>query len=100
MMKYVTNLTDILTAVSQQYGIPQDVLTSTIRSKPINYVRHVAIYLACNLTYLSKDDIASRFNMKDHGSLPYGYKKIASLMAKDHELKSQITTLINRLASQ
>lgn len=99
-MKY-SNLQDIVAAVSDEFGIPADVLlTPQMRSPAVAHARHVAIYLACKLTWMSKDAIATSFNQKDHSSVFYGLNKISVLMTKDSDINEQIHVLTKKLNPQ
>lgn len=97
-MKYVANLSDIIIMVAEEYGIPANILTSPdVRTASVARARHVAIYLACKLTWMSKDSIAVCFNLRDHSSLFYGFNKISVALANDVELKRQVGSLTKRL---
>ncbi len=98
MTKYTTNLSAIILAVSKTYGIPASVLMSPNKRTPaISRARHIATYLACKLTWMSKDEIAKCFNQRDHSSVFYAFNKISVLLTKDQELSSEIELLSKKL---
>ncbi len=97
-MKYNSSLPEIIAAVSDCYGIPADVLkTPSKRTQPVTHARHMAIYLACKLTWMSKRDIATYFNQHDHSSLYYGFNKISLAIVDDPEIKGQVEALSKQL---
>lgn len=97
-MKYVTDLNDIVKVVAAEYGIPADVLlTPQVRTPAVAHARHIAIYLACKLTWKSKGGIATYFNQKDHSSVFYGLNKISTLMTHDSDINEQIHLLTKKL---
>ena len=98
MTKYVANLSEIVTVVSDHYGIPAEVIMSPrMRSPAVSNARHIAIYLACKMTWMTKKDIAGCFNQKDHSSIFYGFNKVSKLMADDAKLKKQVDGLAKKL---
>ncbi len=100
-MKYTANLSEIIAAVSNTYGIPADIIMSpSKRTQPVTHARHVAIYLACKLTWMSKRDIAACFNQSDHSSLYYGFNKISLAVVDDPEIKKQVEALSKQLEAK
>lgn len=98
MTKYGLELSEIIQAVADTYGIPPEVITNTqMRTKPIVEARHIAQYLACKMTYRSRDSIATFFHQRDHASVLYGFNKVSVAMAKDPEYKEQVTSLSKKL---
>lgn len=98
-MRYLTGPSTIISAVSKAYGIPTEVLLSpNMRTPAISRARHIATYLACKLTWMSKDEIAKQFNQKDHSSVFYAFNKISVAMTTDPELNQEVEALSKKLA--
>lgn len=84
-------MTDILSAVSQEYMIPSDVLLAReMRTLPVTHARHVAQYLACTMTFMSKGQIAGCFKQRDHSAVFYSLNKISKLMLTDESARARI----------
>ncbi len=93
-----TDLTNILTEVSKAYRIPVEILKSPgVRTPAVARARHIAIYLACKQTWLSKDNIAKFFNQRDHSATFYAFNKISMLLGKDAGLKTELDDLAKKL---
>ena len=98
-MKY-SDLNEIISAVSTEFGIPADIIISKNRTQPIAHARHVAIYLACKMTWMPKDDVAKAFNQRDHSSLFYGFNKVSEQMEQDTAFKKRVGGLVKLLESK
>ncbi|MDX1972244.1 MAG: chromosomal replication initiator protein DnaA [Candidatus Sumerlaeia bacterium] len=90
----------IQTSVCQYYGITLQQLSGGDRSKKFSFPRHVALYLARELTELSFPDIAQKFGGKDHTSVIYAYRKIKMKMDEDPIAKAAIESLAEQIASK
>lgn len=97
-MKYVKHLDEIVTAVSSEYGIPKEViLDAGIRTPAVVHARHVTEYIACKASWMSKRAIATYMNQKDHGSVFYGFNRIAVLMNDSVAIEDRVNGLIKKL---
>ena len=101
-MKYQSDLNHILQVVSEESGIPEEVITNPkIKTRPVAHARHLAIYLACTRTWRSKEDIATKFNYADHAAVYHGLKKIAGFLVDGgEEAKQQFKIISKRLESK
>lgn len=78
--------------------IPSDVLLArNMRTLPVTHARHVAQYLACTLTFLSKGQIATEFSQRDHSAVFYSLNKISKLMLTDEAARARILRLKSTL---
>ena len=66
-------------------------IRSTRRHKSIALPRHVAMYLAREMTTMSWKEIGRHFGRSNHTGALFAHKKIASAVAKDPMLASRIS---------
>ncbi|MBU0633991.1 MAG: chromosomal replication initiator protein DnaA [Candidatus Omnitrophica bacterium] len=67
------------------------------RSKAIAYPRHIAMYLARELTRHSLSEIGEGFGGRDHTTVLHAFEKIKLELKKNPQLQELLTTLINRI---
>jgi chromosomal replication initiator protein len=84
----------ILDTVSKHYRIRVEDIKGQSRKAPIAHARHVAVYMAREITGDSWKHIGEMFGNRDHTSAMHGYKKIRELMDRDKELNSTVRMLI------
>ncbi len=87
----------IIQTVCSSYGISVEDVTSKSRSKPVNFVRNVCIYVLREKNQLSYTKIGSYFSNRDHSTVMDAYKKMEELIAKDEDLRTFIENLIKRM---
>ncbi len=95
----VTRITmdHILAAVSTTLGIPVSDIKGDKRSRNIVQARHVAMYLARELTDLSLPKIGERIGGRDHTTVLHAVGKVGRLILEDrqmYDLVQQLTTKI------
>lgn len=88
------NLTveDIQKQVAQYYKIKQSDLIGTNRSREYVIPRQIAIYLCRQLTDLSLNNIAKKFN-KDHSTAVHSVSKVEDDLLKNRDIQEEIETL-------
>ncbi|RQD73911.1 MAG: chromosomal replication initiator protein DnaA [Candidatus Syntrophonatronum acetioxidans] len=79
------------------FGIKQAELTSKKRSKNIIAPRHVAMYLARELTDYSLPKIGEEFGGRDHTTVMHAYQKVVEDMSRNNVFKNQVNDLINKI---
>lgn len=84
--------------VCLQYGISKELMLSQSRIGKISFVRHVAMYLAHELTAMSLPEIGRRFGGRDHSTVLHGVKRIERLMAADADFAAEVQELRALLA--
>jgi len=101
MMRTPVELTidQILDIVAAYFGLRVDDLKGPRRTKKIAFARHIAMYLARDLTDMSLPRIGQSLGGRDHSTILYGYGKIAGLFEKDDSIRRQILEIKNRLYS-
>ena len=90
--KYIT-MDLIQRKVCEFYNIKLTDLTSTKRHKAIATARHVAMYLAKQLTAKSLPDIGRSFGGKDHSTVIHAVKKVKENIAMDREFATNLEIL-------
>ena len=82
--------------VSDKYNIEQKDFNSKKRSEVIAFPRHVAMYLACNLTELSLNDIGDAFG-RDHATVIYAKNKIGQMVQTDPYFNETLNQIISKI---
>lgn len=90
----------ILDAVSKYYKVPIEEILSLKRNAPITHARHVAVYLAREITGDSWKHIGSQFGGRDHTSMMHAHEKISKMIVKDKDLGSTVKMLTRNLYPQ
>jgi hypothetical protein len=90
----------ILGACAVFYGIPVSSLFADRRTQVVVKARHIAMYLAKELTPRSLPDIGRRMGGKDHTTVLHGVRKIAALIKRDPDLAAEVATIRARLVGQ
>ncbi len=91
---------NIQRAVAAAYGLkPRDLLGPS-RTRSVALARHVAIYLARQLTDLPIQEIGGHFGGRDHSTINYAINKIDRLLKKDEPLARDIHRLRQQLSGK
>ncbi len=89
----------VMEATAYFYNLTSKDLTGQRRTKEIALARHVAMYLARELTEASLPQIGEAFGGRDHTTVLHGCKKIAENLERDEELRYHLLRLKERLLS-
>lgn len=90
-------LENILDCVSEYFNIQKRDILSKKRVKEIVFARHIAMYLAKELTDMTLSLIGSFFNGKDHATVLYAVKTVDAMQKKNKKITEQITFLRDKL---
>jgi chromosomal replication initiation ATPase DnaA len=90
----------ILGACAVFYGVPISSLFADQRTLDIVKARHIAMYLAKELTPRSLPDIGRRMGGKDHTTVLHGVRKIAALIKTDPNLAAEVATIRARIVGR
>ena len=90
----------IIGTVSDFYNIDIEEIKGDKRSKSVVEARQIAIYLARTLTNLSLKEIGNGFGKRDHSTILHSFNKIENLIRKNKRIKSDISTIKNRLSEE
>ena len=93
------NLEDIQLATCDVFDITHDELLSAGRSVRVTWPRHVAMYLARELTDQTLPAIGRAFGGRDHTTVLNACKRTAARMAADPEAYDAVRALTDRLRS-
>ena len=93
------SIDQVLDIVSAYYHLSVDDIKGPRRTKKVAFARHVAMYLARDLTDMSLPQIGQSLGGRHHSTILYGYDKIAGLFEKDDGVRREILEIRNRLYS-
>lgn len=82
--------------VAEYYGVTLDDFKSTSRNQKVSGSRHIAVYLARELTQKSFESIADYFNKK-HTTMLYSYDKIKDELKVNKELGRTVSEIRTKL---
>ncbi len=80
----------IISAVAQQYQIPEEDLVGPRRTRQIALPRHVAMYLIREETSTSLPKIGQALGGRDHTTVMHGHDRISDLIERDDGLRRQV----------
>jgi chromosomal replication initiator protein len=86
-------------AACEAFRISPVELLSTARGARITWARHVAMYLARELTGQSFPALGRRFGGRNHATVLYAWRRTAERIASDPEARTSVDELRARLAS-
>ena len=89
----------ILSAVAETTGVSVTEITGDKRSRQVVDARHLAMYLARELTDASLPKIGDRIGGRDHTTVLHAVEKIAKLMREDREMYNRVQRLTTRVKS-
>ncbi len=87
----------ILETVGRHYKISPEEIRGVSRKAPIVHARHIAVYVAREITKDSWKHIGTLIGDRDHTSMMHGYQKISEMMHQDKSLSATIKMLIQTL---
>jgi chromosomal replication initiator protein len=89
----------ILSAVAEATGVSVTEIIGDKRSRPVVESRHVAMYLARELTDSSLPKIGERFGNRDHTTVLHAVEKITNLMQQDRDMYNRVQKLTATIKS-
>jgi chromosomal replication initiator protein len=89
----------ILNSVATTTGISISEIKGDKRTRPVVQARHLAMYLARELTDTSLPKIGERFGGRDHTTVMHGVKSIAKQMATDRDIYNLVQQLTMHIKS-
>jgi chromosomal replication initiator protein len=88
---------EIQSVIAGYFNISTSDILSDKKRSIYSYPRHLAMYMARNLTDLSFKEIGYLFGDRDHSSVIYAIKKIEVSIKKDKEVSRDINNIKNLL---
>ncbi len=89
----------ILSVVAESTGVSVTEITGDKRSRPVVESRHLAMYLARELTDASLPKIGDRIGGRDHTTVLHAVEKIAKLMREDRDMYNRVQRLTTKVKS-
>lgn len=83
----------IISAVAQQYQVPEEDLLGPRRTRQIALPRQVAMYLIREETDTSLPKIGQALGGRDHTTIMYGHDRISDLIERDDGLRRQVRAI-------
>lgn len=87
----------IFTAVFKQYGVKKEDIIGPKRNKEIAHARHIAIYLARNITEMSFPNIGKIFGGRDHATVMFSFDKIDKKIHTDPAFNIEIMEITKEI---
>jgi chromosomal replication initiator protein len=94
---YKPSIEKIQDAVAAYYGLSVAKLTSPSREQKISLPRQVAMYLCRALAQETLQQIADKFNKKDHTTVMAAEKRVRELLESDTKVAGDVATLTAKL---
>jgi chromosomal replication initiator protein len=91
------SMEDILTLVTEHFGVKLSDLQSKKRTNAIAYPRQVAMFLARQITRHSLEGIGGYFGGRDHSTVIYAVEKIQQLQEQDPATRALLDGFLGRL---
>ena len=88
----------VANAVSEYYGVTVSDFLSSSRNQKVSGARHIAVYLARELTGKSFENIAEFFKKK-HPTMLYSYEKIKDDIKVNKDIERAVNDITNSLRS-
>ncbi len=98
-MRQEISISDIAKAVGEYYGVSIKDFLSSARNQRVSSARHIAVYLAREMTQKSFEAIAEFFQKK-HTTMLYSYEKIRDDLKVNKELEQDISVIRRTLREQ
>ena len=95
-MKKAITIDKVARTVAEYYNVTLQDFKSTSRNQKVSSARHVAVYLAREITGKSFESIAEYFNKK-HTTMLYSYEKIKEEIKHNKELDRAVFEIKNKI---
>ena len=92
------SLNEILEATAHEFGLEPTDLTGPSRRREVTRARHVAMYLADQLTAHTPSEIGRAFGQRDRTSVNYALKQVGASVNDDQVVRNCVNNLRRRLA--
>jgi chromosomal replication initiator protein len=86
--------------IASCYNIKRHEIESSSRKKEITQARHIAIYLAREMTDHSFPSIGREFGNRDHSTIMHSYMKVKAMLEETPLLYSEISEIQENLAAR
>jgi chromosomal replication initiator protein len=96
----VSSITEILDATAQEFGVARHQMLARDRRQPVAAARHVAMYLARELTDHSLPEIGRGIGNRNHTTVIHAVNRISLALGQDPALRQAVDNLRLRLGRQ
>ena len=94
----VRSVNEILEATAQEFGLRPEDLRGKSRQQPVSAARHVAMYLANELTEHSPGEIGEAMGGRDRKTVTHGITRATRVLESDQVVRNSVNNLRRRLA--
>jgi len=94
------NVSLIIKTVAEYFNLSQDDIKSKKKSKTIVLPRHIAMYLAREMTEHSTTELGFAFGGKDHTAIISACKKIEERMLSEPSIQTAVSVLRDKIRNQ
>jgi chromosomal replication initiator protein len=94
----VRSVNEILEATAQEFGLAPEDLRGKSRQQYVSAARHVAMYLASELTEHSPGEIGEAIGGRDRKTVTHGISRATQALASDQLVRNSVNNLRRRLA--
>ena len=93
----INSYKDVLSAVSDHFGVELEGMLGDGRTKELMIPRQVAMYLLKNRMNFTYDRIGNIFNGRQHSAVMYACRKLEEMLGKDQKLYYELNVVRDRL---
>jgi len=94
------NVSLIIKVVAEYFNLSQDDIKSKKKSKTVVLPRHIAMYLAREMTEHSSTELGFSFGGKDHTAILSACKKIEERMLSEPSIQTAVSVLRDKIRNQ
>jgi chromosomal replication initiator protein len=98
--KRIANIDDVVALVCELYGVTVSDLQGPKRHAAISKPRQIAMYLTREVTQRSYEEIGNFFGGRDHSTVLYAAKRVATQRNADSALSARLDRLADRLEAR
>jgi chromosomal replication initiator protein len=91
---------DVQQACCETFGVTLDELVSPVRTARVTWPRHVAMYLARELTEASLPAIGREFGGRNHATVLHAWRRTSARMAQDREAFDAVHRVCEQLGER
>tara|TARA_R110002095_G_scaffold2495_7_gene10250 strand:- start:172 stop:1800 length:1629 start_codon:yes stop_codon:yes gene_type:complete len=91
---------DIITVVTERYGVKLSELQSKRRTNAITWPRQIAMFLARQITRHSLEEVGAYFGGRDHTTVMYAVSKVQKRLGEEQDVREQLDQLLQRLTGR
>ncbi len=91
------SIDQIVNEVGKHYSIEHGDIKGASRRAPVVHARHMAIYIARQLTQDSWKHIGDSFGGRDHSTIMHGYQRVTEMIQTDKDLRAIVKMLMRNL---